>query len=94
MYVDRIAIPQPFLVLYEYGQGGVWAFLSARSRSEIERKFPQLQVFDDPPDWMSGSDLARIREQMSFDIDDQDSGFLASIVGSRGDAGGTAATPR
>jgi hypothetical protein len=33
-----------FLVVYDYGQGGVWAFVWARSVDEIHEKFRDLQV--------------------------------------------------
>lgn len=69
---------QPFLVVYDYGQGGVWAFLLARSEAEIEERFPELQVVDHPPKWMSKSHLARLRDGMTFDIDSP-RGFLMSV---------------
>lgn len=73
-----------FLVVYDYGQGGVWAFLTARSRSEIERRFPELRVFERAPDWMSKSDLERIRAKMSFDLD-RPTGWFATFLRERGE---------
>lgn len=69
-----------FLVVYDYGQGGVWAFVKARSRAEIERRFPELEIVDKPPEWMSLAEKKRLKEQMTFDVD-QPRGFLASLAG-------------
>jgi hypothetical protein len=71
-----------FLVVYDYGQGGVWAFLLARSEAEIEERFPELNVVDHPPKWMSKSHLARLRRGMTFDIDSP-RGFLKSVLAQR-----------
>lgn len=71
-----------FLVVYDYGQGGVWAFINATSRAEIKRRFPEFEVFDKPPGWMSADVLARLSERMTFDIDDP-RGWLADVVAER-----------
>jgi hypothetical protein len=60
---------QRFLVLYDYGTGGVWMFLWARSKEEIERKFSRLQVIDDPPGWLDDPRRARMECEFTFDID-------------------------
>ena len=69
----------PFLVLYDYGQGGVWAVILARSESEIRRRFPMLEVHRGPPDWLTGSDLSQIEHTMTIDIDDETNAFLAAL---------------
>jgi hypothetical protein len=58
-----------FLVLYDYGQGGVWAYVWARSPMEITEIFRDLVVVEKQPDWMGASDIARIDETMTFDVD-------------------------
>jgi hypothetical protein len=75
------AVKRRFLVVYDYGQGGAWAFLLARSASEIERKFPELKVVKRRPGWMSKG----YGEQLEKDVFDIDSprGFLASILAQR-----------
>jgi hypothetical protein len=60
---------QRFLVAYDYGQGGVWAFIWARTEADIRRAFRDLEVVDSPPAWMSSHDLAVIEERMTFNID-------------------------
>jgi hypothetical protein len=73
-----------FLVVYDYGQGGVWAVVSARSRGEIERGFPQLRVFEDTPGWMSETELKSIKKRMSFDLE-RPSGWLKTLVDQHGE---------
>lgn len=74
---------QRFLVVYDYGQGGLWAFLFARSSEDIERGFPELRVVDGAPDWLSETELKRIEKRMSFDVD-HPSGWLKTLVDQRG----------
>lgn len=60
---------QRFLVVYDYGQGGVWAFLWARSEEEIQRVFRDLEVVESMPSWLTGDELAKTEQRMTFDID-------------------------
>lgn len=41
----------PFLVLYDYGQGGVWWWIIARNPAEITEACPDVQVLERVPDW-------------------------------------------
>jgi hypothetical protein len=61
---------QRFLVVYDYGQGGVWAFVWARSQEEIHRVFRDLKVVNDLPSWLTGDQLAITEQRMTFDVDD------------------------
>lgn len=61
---------QSFLVVYEYGQGGVWAYVSARSKADIVSRYSQLTVVDKPPRWMTAAQRKRLQQTMRFDIDD------------------------
>jgi hypothetical protein len=74
---------KPFLVLYDYGQGGAWADLLADSPSEITRKWPELQVVETPPQGMSREVLERIRRESTFDVNDDREGFFSSILEQR-----------
>ena len=80
---SRAMKKRDFLVVYDYGQGGVWAFLSARSREEIESGFPELRVVEETPDWMSETELKGIKKRMSFDVD-RPSGWLRTLLDQRG----------
>jgi len=59
-----------FLVVHDYGTGGLWGVMTAGSAAEIAQKFPELQVIEDRPAWMSDDDYQRIAVANSFDIDD------------------------
>ena len=39
---------RPFLVAYDYGMGGLWGVIDARSEGEIHAKFPESY-----PSWRS-----------------------------------------
>src|SRR5206468_4126809 len=60
------------LVLYDYGQGGVWAYLTSDSRRQIALDYPQLQIYDQPPESLHEADLIRIAATMTVDIADHD----------------------
>jgi hypothetical protein len=76
-------VKRPFLVNYDYGQGGVWAFLRAESESEIADRFPELTVVDDLPEWMTPAEADRIRATLTIDIDDASEPVLKQILDSR-----------
>jgi hypothetical protein len=73
-----------FLVGYDYGTGGVWAYLLADSPDEIAQRYPELQVISERPSWMSDDEERGIRERMTIDIDDEANEFLAALRSSRG----------
>lgn len=70
---------RPFLTVYDYGQGGVWRVLLAESQAEIAAKYPELQIFTEPPDWMSADKLDDIKARTTLDIDDTSDHFLTSL---------------
>jgi len=76
--VDGVA---RFLVVYDYGQGGVWAYITARSSTEIVDRYPELRVVEVPPDWMSEERRARLPV---YDIQAPGPGLLADINRARG----------
>src|SRR5215831_3702761 len=55
--------------LVAYGAGGIWAYIYARSKDEIARKFPKLNVADERPRWMSEETFGLITSTNAFDID-------------------------
>jgi hypothetical protein len=67
--VSGRAEKQRFLVVYDYGQGGIWAFIWAQSADDIHEKFRDLKVPDTMPSWLTGEDLATTEQNMTFDID-------------------------
>ena len=75
---------RPFLVEYQYGQGSVWTFMLAESPEQIERDFPELKVYRTPPKDMSKERLELIERDMTLDIDDKESDFLAALIRGRG----------
>lgn len=68
-----------FLVLYDYGQGGVWAYLLADSADEIRRAFPALRVFEQPPQWMKQQDLDAVNKSMTIDVAHRAHPFLVAL---------------
>ena len=66
-----------YLIVYDYGTGGVWGVMWARSKPEILDKYPELAIVDERPAWMSDADFANIVRCSSFDIDDPPKSWLA-----------------
>ena len=69
-----------FFVLYDYGQGGLWAVLRADTEDQIRRRYPCLQIFDTAPRMLSRELQAEIRRTDSFDIDDPPTGWLSDLT--------------
>jgi hypothetical protein len=69
-----------FLIGYDYGGGGLWCVLLARTEEELKAKYPQLQMFHEAPPWMTGEVRERIYSRARYDIDEEPHGVLKSIL--------------
>ena len=74
---------QRFLVVYEYGQGALWAFIHADSRSVIEERFPELKLVHDRAAWMTDEIVARLEATETYDLTEPPSGLLLDLLRSR-----------
>ncbi|MEI9989557.1 MAG: hypothetical protein WDM86_05925 [Rhizomicrobium sp.] len=72
-----------YLVCYDYGQGGLWAFVCAHSVAEITAKYPELLIFPEPPLFYDKSQLDMIAAQFTTDIDDEPTEWLVQLVSER-----------
>ena len=68
-----------YLIVHDYGMGGVWGIINANSEQEIRKKYPQVKVIETRPMWMSDADYNDIASAHSFDIDDEPRGWLAKL---------------
>jgi hypothetical protein len=59
-----------FLAVKDYGTGGIWVLITARTEDEITTAFPLLTVVQQPPAWWDKKAEEDIRSKMAFDIDD------------------------
>lgn len=66
---------QRFLVVDDYGMGGVWAYLWAESESQIRERYPTLQVVHETPVWLQRADA----ELTELDVDDDSDEWLAAL---------------
>jgi hypothetical protein len=73
-----VSVRKRYLVVYDYGQGGVWAYITAESPEQITDRFPDLSVVEATPDWMTDEVRKNLEARMSFDIDDP-TGWPASF---------------
>jgi hypothetical protein len=74
------AMKKAYLVLYDYGMGGVWSVIHARSKEQINAKYPSLIVWDHPrPNWMTDEWYHRISSARTFDIDEEPTGWLRAV---------------
>ena len=71
---------QPFLVVYDYGMGGVWGIVLARSEAEIAAAYPELTVVRERPSWMSEERYAELARGQTHDIDDREVGGVIRAV--------------
>jgi hypothetical protein len=81
--VKEAPLKKRYLVVYDYGKGGVWAYVEADSAREIQKKFPELTVVQEPPSWMTEEYRNRLLAR-TYDIDESNFGLLADLIDQRG----------
>jgi hypothetical protein len=69
-----------FWVLWDYGQGGLWALVRAESADQITAKFPQLEAFESAPIALSEETKARVSHAGVQDLEAAPSGWLTDFV--------------
>jgi hypothetical protein len=72
-----------FFAVDDYGQGGVWLVIRAESADAIKAKYPELDVFDEPPTFLTSQAVERARAKRCHDLEDEPTGYLADIVADR-----------
>jgi hypothetical protein len=73
-----------FLVAYDYGMGGLWGIMTARSEDEIMDKYPELGIAHDRPAWMTESIFEQLNRDELHDIDEEPWGILKALLTDRG----------
>jgi hypothetical protein len=68
-----------YLIVHDYGAGGVWGVMSARNEQEIRQKYPKLAIVESRPQWMTDALYRDIVIHNSFDIDSEPYGWLAKL---------------
>lgn len=58
-----------FYVAYEYGSGAAWAFVKAESAEEVATEWPEVEVYETPPGWMTVEDLHQVRRYAAVDFE-------------------------
>ena len=56
------------LVGYEYGSGAAWGFVLAPSSEAVREALPHVEVYDDPPEWMTNDDLDHIAAHATIEV--------------------------
>jgi hypothetical protein len=74
------SVKKSFLVACDYGMGGSWAYLSARSAAEIAERYPAVSIVSDPPAWLDEAQQRELEEKMTVDIDDSEHPFLVAAA--------------
>ena len=74
------AMKKAYLVLHDYGMGGVWAVIHARSKEEISAKYPNLTVYDGRPNWMTVQMYNEIVSTLTIDISEEPTGWLRALL--------------
>ena len=74
---------ETFMVVYDYGMGGLWGLVRADSEEEIHRLYPELVIFYERPVWMTDDSYSRIVLKDTYDLNAPPTGMLAAIVADR-----------
>lgn len=75
-------VKRKFLAVYDYGMGGTWSTIFARSATEIKDKFPQLTVYDYErlPAWITPAWLTILESKRIYDIDEPPAGYFKLLL--------------
>lgn len=57
-----------FLVAYDYGMGALWGVVVASSEEEVEKKYSEMKIFHDRPEWMNDKQYSEIISNSYWDI--------------------------
>jgi len=76
-------VKRMFLVSYDYGSGGLWGAMMARSEEEIRERYPELTVVTERPKWMNEDRYQQIYDKETHDIDGAPWGILNALVADR-----------
>jgi len=75
-----------YLALYDYGSGGVWIFVHAKSADDITQKYPELLIMDERkhqsdlyPASMTDLEKMLLDKSLTYDIDDTPRGFCSRL---------------
>jgi hypothetical protein len=69
-----------YIVGYDYGMGGLWAYVVAESLDAIQQEYPELGVLTEAPEWMTDEMRARLE---TLNLSDPPSGVLKVVVNDR-----------
>ena len=72
-----------FLIAYDYGMGGLWGAMRARSEGEIKAKYPELGIAHERPPWMTDERYEQICHEELHDIDGAAWGILNAVLADR-----------
>ena len=72
-----------FLVCYDYGAGGLWASILARSEQEITDLYPELDVLVEYPEWLTPERAESLASAEELDIDGAPVGLLNVVLETR-----------
>jgi hypothetical protein len=70
-----------FLVVYDYGMGGLWALVSAPSEAAIVEQYPEINVVTERPKWMDDKRFHGL-DRLALD-DDPPQSILRVVVADR-----------
>jgi hypothetical protein len=71
-----------FLVCYDYGMGGLWGVVHAQSKGEVLRRYPELVIVDERPEWMTEERFRQL-ESNAYDVEAAPRGMLEAVVAER-----------
>ena len=80
---SSLAVKTTHLTVYNYGTGGAWAYLLADPPAQINQRFPELQIVNERPGWLTDQEDRHLRARMTVDIDDTNNPVLAALLRQR-----------
>lgn len=72
-----------FTAAYDYGMGGLWGLVWARSPEELRSLYPELAIVKSRPKWMTDELFTQMESRETYDIDEPPRGMLRAVLEAR-----------
>jgi hypothetical protein len=71
------------LVAFEYGSGRIWGIVVGATPDQIAAAIPEVDVFEEPPPWMTEEDIASLHRHPRFELNGSGIKVLDQLIANK-----------